>query len=77
MSLAGIVSWVWIDCFTRMPLTGDDAKRLKANGFHLCLVSPELQGRTDAQEIHNMRDLLQQDDISLDAVCTKRGELWT
>lgn len=76
ITLAGTVSWVWVDCFTRLPLTPGDAARLKDAGFRLCLVSPELQGRTDETEISDMRAALAQQKIEMDAVCTKRGDLW-
>ena len=29
LTLAGMVSWVWVDCFTRFPLTTESAGRLK------------------------------------------------
>ncbi|MFN0101001.1 MAG: phosphatidylinositol-specific phospholipase C/glycerophosphodiester phosphodiesterase family protein [Bryobacteraceae bacterium] len=76
LGLAGMIDWVWVDCFTRFPLSGDDAKRLKASGLRLCLVSPELQGRTDPAEIAAMRLLLAELGIQADAVCTKTPERW-
>ena len=51
LSLAGKVDWVWVDCFTRFPLSGDEARRLQDAGFRLCIVSPELQGRNAETEI--------------------------
>lgn len=76
LSLAGRVDWVWVDCFTRFPLTAAGAERLVAAGFRLCLVSPELQGRDAALEIPAMRTLLSSEGILADAVCTKHPELW-
>lgn len=76
LMLAGMVDWVWADCFSRFPLSGAEARKLKALGFRLCLVSPELQGRNGAQEIPEMRALLRQEEISPDAVCTKLPALW-
>jgi hypothetical protein len=76
MSLAGLVRWVWVDCFSRFPLTGAQATQLKAAGFALCLVSPELQGRTDPAEIAAMRALLDREGIVPEAVCTKTLSLW-
>ncbi|EWY40471.1 hypothetical protein N825_34840 [Skermanella stibiiresistens SB22] len=77
LSLAGKIGWVWVDCFTRFPLDQQDARRLKAAGFKLCLVSPELQGRDGAVEIPEMRALLAARGIVADAVCTKLPELWS
>ena len=76
MRLAGMVDWVWVDCFTRLPLDGADAARLHEAGFRLCLVSPELQGRTDPADIAAMRALLASEGIEPEAVCTKTPELW-
>lgn len=75
LSLAGKIDWVWVDCFTRFPLTAEDAQVLKAAGFKLCLVSPELQGWAD-REIAVFAGMLRRENIVFDAICTKRMELW-
>ena len=76
LSLSGMVEWVWVDCFTRFPLEGDDARALQAAGMKLCLVSPELQDRTDPNEIEAIRNVLGRAKIMVEAVCTKEPELW-
>lgn len=76
LTLAGKVDWIWVDCFNHFPLSTIDAVRLKAAGFKLCLVSPELQGRNAETEIPALIRLLDSLDISADAVCTKRPDLW-
>lgn len=76
LTLAGKVEWVWVDCFTRFPLSRAQADQLHAAGMKLCLVSPELQGRTDPAEITALRDLLAREGIVAEAVCTKTPELW-
>ena len=76
LTLAGKVDWVWVDCFTHVPLESADAQWLKDAGFKLCLVSPELQGRPAEVEIPQMAALLQERGIVADAVCTKRPDLW-
>ncbi|MBW3654820.1 MAG: hypothetical protein KY444_01840 [Gemmatimonadetes bacterium] len=76
LALGGMIEWVWVDCFTRFPLDGVDAVRLRDAGLRLCLVSPELQGRTGPGEIAAMRRLLEERGITADAVCTKTPELW-
>ena len=76
LNLAGKVDWVWVDCFTRFPLTHEDAKRLKNAGFKLCLVSPELQGRDAEKGIPALKSLLKKQHIEVDAVCTKRPDIW-
>ncbi len=77
LALAGLVDWVWVDCFTRFPLEATEAERLGEAGFKLCLVSPELQGRSAAAEVAEMRRTIARRGIAIDAVCTKRPELWT
>ncbi len=76
LSLAGRVNWVWVDCFTRFPLTGKQAEQLQMAGLRLCLVSPELQGRHAETEIPALIELLKQQGILAEAVCTKRPDLW-
>jgi hypothetical protein len=77
ISLAGLVDWVWVDCFTRFPLTRSDATRLKGAGFKLCLVSPELQGRTDPDHVRDFRANVAAAGVEGDAVCTKLPEVWS
>lgn len=76
VTLAGKVDWAWIDCFTHFPLSRLDSQRLKDAGFKLCLVSPELQGRKAETEIPMLAKILKERNISADAVCTKRPDLW-
>ena len=76
MRLAGMVDWVWVDCFTRFPISGDEARALQAVGFKLCLVSPELQGRP-VDTIADFRRDVADRGISAEAVCTKAPELWS
>lgn len=76
LSLAGLVDWVWVDCFTRFPLDRDSADRLHAAGFRICLASPELHGHVGPNEIPKLRALLEAEGIHPDAVCTKEPERW-
>ena len=63
------VDWVWVDCFSKLPIDQDSYTQLKKAGFKLCLVSPELQGRD--QDIEGYKKMLNQQNISFDAICTK------
>lgn len=72
LALAGQIDWVWVDCFTKMPLDDRTYSLLKRH-FKLCAVSPELQGR-DVATIPAYREQLAQ--FPVDAVCTKRPDLW-
>ncbi|CCN47650.1 conserved hypothetical protein [Vibrio nigripulchritudo MADA3029] len=76
LSLKEKVEWVWVDCFTELSLTKKDSDKLKDAGFKLCLVSPELQGRDADIEIPKMHRLINQRNLSFDAVCTKHPDIW-
>lgn len=76
LTLANKVDWIWVDCFTKFPLSEEDAQRLKESGFKLCIVSPELQGRDADIEIPQLASLLRERNITADAVCTKRADIW-
>ncbi len=76
LTLQGQVDWIWVDCFTRFPLTHDDAQTLQNAGFKLCLVSPELHTRDAEIEIPALINTLSTHHINVDAVCTKRVDLW-
>lgn len=72
MGFAGLVDWVWVDCFSAWPLNQENYQHLKPH-FKICLVSPELQGH-DVSCIATWRSQLA--GMEIDAVCTKRPELW-
>ena len=77
LSLSGLIDWVWVDCFSHFPLSQLDFVRLQEANFKLCLVSPELQGRTDPTEIDDIKKFLRLNKFEFDAVCTKVPELWS
>ena len=74
LALAGRAEWVWIDCFTRLPLDDDKFSKLKQAGFKLCLVSPELQNRK--KDLTDYKSYIIKKGWDFDAVCTKFPELW-
>jgi len=63
------VDWIWVDCFSKLPITTENYKLLKENGFKLCLVSPELQGQNEKLELYKQH--LHREGIAFDAICTK------
>lgn len=69
INLAGKVKWVWVDCFTQLPIDKKTFELLKGFGYRLCLVSPELQSQDEKLEVY--RDYLKSEGIECDAVCTK------
>jgi hypothetical protein len=76
LSVAGKVQWAWVDCFARFPLSANQAAELQEAGLKLCIVSPELQGRSAEVEIPRLASMLEEMNICPDAVCTKRSDLW-
>lgn len=68
-NMAGKARWIWVDCFTRLPIDRDSYLELKRLGYQLCMVSPELQGQPEKIEIY--RSALAKNEIYMDAVCSK------
>jgi len=72
LALAGKVDWVWVDCFSKLPLTEETYAQLKEH-FNICLVSPEMQGfpETAIQDFrHQLRTM------PIDAVCSDLCDDW-
>lgn len=69
LAMKGRADWVWVDCFSRLPLNHESCRILKDADFKICLVSPELQGREN--DIEEYRLYLDNENIKVDAVCTK------
>ena len=69
LSMKGKVKWVWVDCFTKLPIDNKNFKILKEAGFQLCLVSPELQKRES--DLADYKDYLHREGVLFDAICTK------
>lgn len=74
------IQWVWIDCFASIAYSSSQIQYLKRKGVKLCLVSPELQGRDPETEIIQLHESVDnpfgKNFQHLDAVCTKKMELW-
>lgn len=77
LRLARWIDWAWIDCFTRFPLSAEEGRALRVAGLNLCIVSPELQGRSADADITGLRQELAEKQMGFDAVCTKRPDLWS
>ena len=72
LEFKNLAGWLWIDYFNAYPLTMLHYEQIK-DVFKCCLVSPELQGHS----VEKINDLKQQIiSQNIDAVCTKRPELW-
>ena len=72
LAFAGKAKWVWVDCFTQLPLNQDTYSQLKRH-FKICLVSPELQSHP-SEQIRQFKKILAP--FEIDAVCTDYPNLW-
>lgn len=68
-NMAGKATWVWVDCFTKLPIDKNSYSELKKLGYKLCMVSPELEGQPE--KIDQYKTFLKENAIVMDAVCTK------
>jgi len=73
LAFAGKADWVWVDCFTRLPLEPQSYRRLHEH-FKICLVSPELQ-KHPGKMIRSFREQLRE--MPLDAVCSDYCDDWS
>lgn len=75
-AMAPFVKWVWVDVFTKLPLTKAIEERIHKLGLMICLVSPELQKQQDKVKIY--KEHIQKENIRIDAVCSKQynKEIW-
>lgn len=76
LAMKGRAKWVWVDCFSELPINQNNYNLLKVAGFKLCLVSPELQGQPE--KISKYKKYLKDNNIVFDAICTKSYniDLW-
>ena len=65
--------WVWVDCFNKCALNIDVYHQIKKANFKICIVSPELQNHSE-NRIPEFKSQLSS--MKIDAVCTKRPDLW-
>jgi bifunctional N-acetylglucosamine-1-phosphate-uridyltransferase/glucosamine-1-phosphate-acetyltransferase GlmU-like protein len=69
LNMKGMVDWVWVDCFSKIPINCEIYNILKEAGFKLCFVSPELQKQPE--KIKEYKDYLNKENIIMDMICTK------
>ncbi len=69
VKMAGRINWIWVDCFSRFPISNADYKVLKDCGYKLCFVSPDLVGRPN--DISKYIEQIKNENIVFDAICVK------
>ena len=70
------IKWIWVDNFNKLELDKKLYKLLKRQKVKICLVSPELVKKSRLNEIKKIFSFLRKNKIIIDAVCTKKPELW-
>jgi len=75
-SMIGKVDWIWIDCFTKLPIDQNLYQFFKNNNFKICLVSPELQNQESKISLY--KKYLKEQNIIFDGICCKHYniKLW-
>lgn len=72
LALAGLATWIWVDCFTDYPARPAQWKDMRRR-LRVCLVSPELQGRM-VPAVATAAAVVRR--FAADAVCTKQPDAW-
>lgn len=67
--MSGKADWVWVDCFTKLPVDNKIFNEIKNMGYKLCLVSPELQKQEE--KLKDFARQIKNENIYFDAICTK------
>lgn len=68
-NMAGKVKWIWVDCFSKIPIGKNEVNELRRLGYKLCFVSPELEGRDE--DIEKYKEQIESEGLIFDAICTK------
>lgn len=63
------IKWIWVDCFSKLPMDAEKYKIFKEHNYNLCLVSPELQHQDDKIELY--KQYIYKEGIKFDSICTK------
>ena len=68
-NIKDFIQWIWVDCFTYLPLNKDIYNNIKKLNKKICIVSPELQGQKE--KIEEYKSQLEENNIIPDAICCK------
>ena len=73
-NIKDLIKWIWIDCFTIMPLNSEIYSRIKKLDKKICIVSPELQGQEEKISLY--RQQLFDNNIIPNAICCKEYNIY-
>lgn len=69
INMSGKVKWIWVDCFTRLPITKEIEEKFHQMKYKICMVSPELQGQDE--KLEEYANYIKKNNIKFDAICCK------
>jgi len=70
------IKWLWIDNFSEIRIRKNFYMLLKSKKVKICLVSPELIKNNRVNEIKKIILYFKKNKFKINAVCTKKPELW-
>ena len=71
------IKWIWIDNFSEIKIDKKFYFFLKKKNVRICFVSPELVNKSREKEIKKIISFLKNKKFKIDAVCTKKPNLWS
>ena len=71
------IKWIWIDNFSEIKIDKKFYFFLKKKNVRICFVSPELVNKSREKEIKKIISFLKSKKFKIDAVCTKKPNLWS
>ena len=75
-NLKGKINWVWICSFSKFILNRSISNTLKKKKIKICICSPEIVEKTSSQSIKKLKNYIKNKKIHIDAICTKKPEIW-
>lgn len=73
-NIQDMIQWVWVDCFTKLPLDTPIYEKIQKINKKLCIVSPDLQGQPD--KINKYRQQLLDNNTIPNAICCKKYNIY-
>lgn len=70
------IKWIWVDHFNQFELDKQLYSYLKKQKVKICIVSPELINIKNTKKIILLKKILKTKKYIIDAVCTKKPNLW-
>ncbi len=69
-NMEGKAKWIWVDCFTKIPIDKKIEEELHKLNYKLCFVSPELENQDE--KLEEYATYIKDNNIKFDAICCKK-----